>query len=152
MNKGGRPTDYREDYAEQAYKLALLGATDKDLADFFEVTETTINNWKLAHPTFFESLKKGKMVADATVAESLYKRANGYEHEDVDIKMYEGRIIETKLIKHYPPDTTAGIFWLKNRQPKQWRDKVETEHTGTAFEKVTINIITPDDPEPDSQP
>lgn len=152
MNKGGRPTDYREEYAEQAYKLALLGATDKDLADFFEVTETTINNWKLAHIKFFESLKKGKMVADATVAESLYKRANGYEHEDVDIKMYEGRIIETKLIKHYPPDTTAGIFWLKNRQPKQWRDKQETEHTGTAFEKVTINIITPDEPEPDSQP
>lgn len=59
-NKVGRPTYFKEEYVELAYKYCLLGATDKDLAQFFEVTETTINNWKNDHPEFFESIKKGK--------------------------------------------------------------------------------------------
>lgn len=127
---GGRPTDFKEEYVEQAYKLCLLGATDEELGDFFDVTEMTINNWKKAHEEFYLALKKGKDQADAEIASKLFHRAKGYEHEDVDLKMYEGRIIETKLIKHYPPDTTAAIFWLKNRQPSKWRDKQEIEQTG----------------------
>lgn len=119
----GRPTDYKEEYNEQAYKLCLLGATDAELADFFNVVESTINLWKLNHPLFSESIKGGKMQADSEVANKLFKRATGYEHEDVDIKMFEGEIIQTKLIKHYPPDTAAGIFWLKNRQKTKWMDK-----------------------------
>jgi hypothetical protein len=126
----GRPTDYKEEYAEQAYKLCLLGHTDAELAEFFEVAESTINNWKHAHPEFLESVKRGKEIADGYVTESLYKRATGYSHPDVDIKCYEGEIIETPLTKHYPPDTTAAIFWLKNRQPKKWRDKHEIDHGG----------------------
>lgn len=125
----GRPTKYNEEYDLQAEKLCKLGATDVELADFFEVTEQTINNWKNDYPTFFESIKKGKELADAEVAEKLYHRATGYSHEDVDIKMYEGEIITTPLTKHYPPDTTAAIFWLKNRQPKKWRDKQQIEHS-----------------------
>lgn len=125
----GRPTDYREEYNLQAEKLCKLGATDAELADFFEVDESTINNWKIAHIEFFESIKKGKDLADAEVAEKLYHRATGYSHEDVDIKMYEGEIITTPLIKHYPPDTAAAIFWLKNRQSKKWRDKQQMEHS-----------------------
>ncbi len=126
----GRPTKYDVKYNEQVYKLCLLGATDIELADFFDVSEATINNWKLEHSEFLESIKRGKETADATVAESLYKRANGYEHPDVDIKMYEGQIITTELTKHYPPDTTAAIFWLKNRKSRYWRDKAEIEHSG----------------------
>jgi len=125
----GRPTDYREVYNEQVYKLCLLGATDAEIANFFEVAESTINNWKIDYPEFLESIKRGKETADATVAESLYKRANGYQHPDVDIKMYEGDIIVTDITKHYPPDTTAAIFWLKNRKSAQWRDKQEIDHT-----------------------
>ena len=140
MADTGRPTKYKPEYSQQTYKLCLLGATDIELADFFDVSEATINNWKIDYPEFLESIKKGKIEADAKVAESLYKRANGYEHEDVDIKMYEGEIIKTKLIKHYPPDTTAGIFWLKNRRPKEWRDKQEIEHSG----QIILNV-TPDE-------
>jgi len=110
----GRPTAYKPEYNEQVYKLCLLGATDTEIADFFDIAESTLNNWKIEYPEFMESIKSGKHKADSTVAESLYKRANGYEHEDVDIKMYDGNIIETKLIKHYPPDTTAAIFQLMN--------------------------------------
>lgn len=127
----GRPTDYRPEYCEQAYKLCLLGHTDAELAQFFEVEETTINNWKIKHPEFFESIKNGKQIADADVAVSLYKRAVGYSHPDVEIKVVSdgqgmGSSIEkVDVVKHYPPDPTSMIFFLKNRQPKKWRDKQE---------------------------
>jgi DNA-binding XRE family transcriptional regulator len=130
-NPVGRPTKYKEDYNEQAYKLCLLGHTDEELGEFFEVSETTINNWKNEYPDFLESIKKGKQIADGNVVASLYNRALGYSHPDVDIKVIEGKIVETDLIKHYPPDATSAIFWLKNRQPKKWRDKQDIQHSGT---------------------
>lgn len=108
-SKGGRPTGYKEEYNDQALKLARLGATDKELADFFSVDERTINRWKEAHPQFCQSLKEGKLMSDARVSEALYTKAIGYEHNE----------------RHYPPDTTACIFWLKNRQPEKWRDKTD---------------------------
>ena len=128
-SKAGRPTSYKEEYNDLAYKFCLLGATDIELGVFFEVDESTINRWKNEFPEFCVSIKKGKYIADATVASKLYHRATGYQHPDVDIKMYEGQIIETPLVKYYPPDTTSAIFWLKNRQPKKWRDKSEVENT-----------------------
>jgi hypothetical protein len=127
----GQPTKYKAEYDNQAYKLCLLGHTDAELAEYFEVDERTINNWKQTHDTFFQSIKKGKAIADGDVAESLYKSAMGYEHPDVDIKMYEGQIIETPITKYYPPNPTSLIFFLKNRQPKKWRDKQEIEQSGT---------------------
>ena len=126
---GGRPTLYKSTMNKQAEKLCKLGATDAELADFFNIAESTLNNWKIEHPKFLESINKGKVQADAEVAEKLFKRATGYSHKDVDIKMYEGEIIATPLVKHYPPDTAAAIFWLKNRQKKKWRDKIETGFT-----------------------
>ncbi|WP_420154868.1 terminase [Siphonobacter sp.] len=123
----GRPTAYKPDYDDQAYRLCLLGFTDEQLASYFEVTGRTINNWKAEHPSFFQSLKRGKLIADARVAESLFERAIGYSHPDLDIKVIDGRIVKTEITKHYPPDTTAAIFWLKNRQKALWRDKVDVE-------------------------
>lgn len=123
----GRPTKYKEEYDEQAEKLCKLGATDAELADFFEVAESTLNLWKLEHTSFSEALKRGKKIADAEVAEKLFKRATGYSHEDVDIKVIDGEIVMTPLTKHYPPDTIAAIFWLKNRQKDKWRDKTEQD-------------------------
>lgn len=143
----GRPTDYQESYNEQAEKLCKLGATDAELADFFDIAESTLNNWKSEYPEFMESIKKGKTLADAEVADKLYKRATGYSHEDVDIKFFEGQIIETPLIKHYPPDTAAAIFWLKNRQRKKWRDKIETGITdgdGNDIHNVVTLFQIPD--------
>lgn len=120
-----RPTKYKAEYATQAEKLCKLGATDEELADFFEVALSTVNKWKLDHAEFSESLKKGKTLADAEVASKLFHRATGYEHPDIDIRVIENQIVETPLIKHYPPDTTAAIFWLKNRQKDKWRDKID---------------------------
>jgi hypothetical protein len=126
----GRPTEYKDEYADLAYKYCLLGATDKELATFFDVKDRTINNWKKSHPDFFQSIKRGREVADATVADRLFKRATGYEHPDVHISNYMGDITATDIIKHYPPDTTACIFWLKNRQKDKWRDKKDHEVMG----------------------
>jgi excinuclease UvrABC nuclease subunit len=129
--KGGRPTRYRKEFAEQALKLCRLGATDVELADFFEVGETTLNRWKAAHPRFRESLKEGKSQADAEVASKLFKRATGYSHLDTKFATHEGKITDAKeYVKHYAPDTIACIFWLKNRRPDLWRDRVGVEHTG----------------------
>ncbi len=113
-NKGGaRPTAYRKEYSEKARKISLLGATDKDLANILGVCETTINQWKISHKEFSKALKDGKGIADAEVASSLYQKA------------LDG-------------DTTAMIFWLKNRNKTHWRDKHDVEHSG---EVGLIDII-----------
>lgn len=136
----GRPSKYREEFADQARKLCLLGATDAELADFFEVNEDTIHEWKKVHPEFSESVKKGKLQADANVADRLYQRAMGYEHDDVHVSNYQGVITLTPIRKRHAPDTTAAIFWLKNRQAKQWREKQEVEHTGNLLDSLLAAV------------
>ncbi len=127
---GGRPSKYQDKYAEQVYKLCLLGVTDKDIAHFFDVSEQTVNAWKNDYPEFSESIKNGKEIADANVVKSLYHRAIGYEHPEDQIFQHQGKPVVVPTIKHYPPETAAAIFWLKNRQSRQWRDKIETEISG----------------------
>lgn len=127
MGEVGRPTKYKEEYAEQAYKLCLLGHTDEELAQFFEVHVSTIYQWKIDYPEFSDAIKNGKEFADVEVVRSLYKRATGMSLKKQVVKG-EGAIVEVE--DEIPPDTTAMIFWLKNRQPKKWRDKQVTEHEG----------------------
>ena len=141
---GGRPSKYKPEYVEQAKKLCMLGLTDKELASFFEVSDSTLNLWKLNYPEFSDALKGGKTFADAQVASKLFHRATGYEHPEDDIRAINGEIVITPTIKHYPPDTTAAIFWLKNRQPKMWRDKVEHNETpadSLPIGKIEIEIV-----------
>jgi hypothetical protein len=127
----GRPTKYRPENVEQAKKLATLGATDREIADFFEVNEATLNRWKLAHPEFCESLKVGKAEADERVEQALYRRALGYSHDATKIAINaSGDVTQVPFVEHYPPDTTAAIFWLKNRKPEDWRDVSRQEHSG----------------------
>ncbi|WP_230986280.1 helix-turn-helix domain-containing protein [Burkholderia multivorans] len=139
---GGRPSSYRSEYAEQARKLCRLGAIDKELADFFGVSEQTINAWKTAHPEFLESLKAGKELADAEVADKLFQRATGYSHPAVKLFMYQGTVIREEYTEHYPPDTAAIIFWLKNRRPDLWRNAPDPEGGGEKGPGL-------DDPNPD---
>lgn len=127
-----RPTKYRAEFSEQAIKLCRLGATDKELADFFGIGEATLNRWKKDHQVFRESIKSGKEMADAEVADKLFKRATGYSHDAVkivaDAKTGAQHIVP--YTEHYAPDTTAAIFWLKNRRPDLWRDVNRHELTG----------------------
>lgn len=145
MKKTGRPTDFRDKYIEQAYKLALLGATDADLADFFEVDKRTINNWKHDYPDFFHSLKRGKQEADANVAKSLYNRALGYDIEEEKVFNDNGNPLIVKTKKHYPADPTSIIYWLKNRQPKKWRDRPDSGEEEVRDISVNVNIVPPKD-------
>lgn len=128
--KRGRPTKYTAAHVEQAYKLCLLGATDREMADFFEVDEKTFNVWKSKHPAFRQSLTRGKAQADAEVAQKLYHRALGYSHKAVKIFNEKGEPMIVEYDEHYPPDTQAASLWLRNRQPEKWRDRQVLEHTG----------------------
>ena len=124
-NEGGAPTKYLKKYAKEVYKLCLLGAIDKEMADFFEVAESTFYLWKKEHKEFSEAISKGKIAADAQVAEKLFKRALGYSHRETKLFQYEGKIISKNITKHYPPDVTAIKYWLNNRQRHKWREKIE---------------------------
>jgi hypothetical protein len=136
----GRPTKYDPAYVGQAQKLAKLGATDREVAEFFDVNEATIYRWKHEHPEFCEALKVGKETADARVEQSLYRRALGYSHDAVKIAVNaQGEVTQVPFVEHYPPDTTAAIFWLKNRKPDEWRDKVQNEHSGPDGGKIEFS-------------
>jgi hypothetical protein len=135
MAQKGRPTKYTTKHNEQAFKLCLLGATDLELADFFEVHVDTIYEWQDKHVSFSESLNKGKIQADAEIAHSFYNRAKGFEIESEKIFQFEGSVIRADTKTYYPPDPGAAMSWLKNRQGKKWRDKTEVE-------SVNVNINT----------
>lgn len=146
----GRPTKYKKEYDEQVYKICLLGATDAEIASFFEIAESTVNEWKKDHEGFSESIKRGKEIADANVAARLYQRALGFEHDDEEIKVVsmgqgEGSSVQRVPVrKIYPPDPTSAIFWLKNRQPKKWRDKVDITSNDEKIEGGVTIFQLPD--------
>lgn len=133
---GGRPSKYKPEYAEIAARLANEGATNADLADAFGVAISTISMWKVQYPEFSAAVKIAKDAADYRVENALFNRAMGYSHEDTDIRVVDGAVVMTPIVKHYPPDTAAAIFWLKNRRKEQWRDKQEIELTGSLAEKL----------------
>lgn len=128
-NVGGRPTKYMAAYNEQARRLALLGQTDAQMAEFFGIGEATFHRWKLEHKGFRESILAGKARADADIAASLYRTALGGGtvteiREEPDI---EGNIITKRTVRELPADVRAQRYWLGNRHPHLWRDKVVVE-------------------------
>jgi hypothetical protein len=126
---GGRPTDYREEFAAQAQKLCEIGATDLELAEFFEVDVRTIYRWKHNHDEFCQALKVGKDALDDRVERSLYQRAVGYSFNSEKIFHFQGQITRAETIEHVPPDAGAAMSWLKNRRGDSWRDKQDVEHS-----------------------
>jgi hypothetical protein len=130
---GGRPSSYRDTFPDQARKLCLLGATDQEIADFFEVDVRTIHRWKGDHEEFCHALKVGKEAADTRVERSLYQQAIGYEQDEVKIFMpanAEAPVYAPFKAK-VAPNATATIFWLKNRRKEEWRDRSQVELSAT---------------------
>lgn len=140
--KRGRPSEFKPEYIHQAFALALLGITDKEMAGVFQVSEVTLNAWKKAHPEFLKSLKDGRAGADAKVTHSLFHRALGYTHPAVKIFNDDGEPLEVPYEEHYPPDPVACIFWLKNRRPDLWRDRPDTV-INVQQNQVTTTITIP---------
>jgi len=128
----GRPTDYRTEYAEQARKLCRLGATDAELADFFEVSVKTIYNWRNTQEEFLQALHAGKDAADNRVERSLYQRAVGYEFDAVKIFMPAGadNPVYAPYREHVPPEFGSMKLWLCNRRGEEWRDKIDHSLSG----------------------
>lgn len=132
-NPNGRPSSFKTEYATQAKQLCELGATDEELAEFFKVSTRNIYRWQNQFPEFSQALKVGKASADDRVERSLFHRACGFKHEAVKIFMPAGakEPVHAKYTEIVPPDTTACIFWLKNRRPDLWRDKRDIVVTDT---------------------
>jgi hypothetical protein len=126
----GRPSSYRKEYDQVAKEMCRQGATDAELADAFEVTITTIKNWRISHSSFFAAVKSGKEESDDLVERSLYNRAVGYSYDAVKFFCHDGEVIREPYREHVPPDTVACIFWLKNRRPQEWRDKHDLNVNG----------------------
>lgn len=122
-----RKSLWKPEFVEQAKNLCLLGATDAEIASFFDISPTTFSNWKRKNLELRDALKCGKMAADAKVAKSLYQRAVGFTQQEIDIRVIGGKVIQNIYTKKYAPDTTAQIFWLKNRQPELWKERRERD-------------------------
>lgn len=125
--KIGRPTEYKPEYVAQAEKLCRLGATDRELADFFEVTTVTIWRWAHKYDAFCNALRAGKGASDDRVERSLYNRAVGYSFESVKIFMPAGADapVYAPYTEHVPPDVAAASKWLSSRRPEAWRERNE---------------------------
>lgn len=112
---------------------ARNGLTDEQIAKNLGIAVSTLNDYKNKYPEFMESLKRGKEVIDIEVENALLKRALGYKYDEVTKELNEttGKLEISKVItKEVIPDTTAQIFWLKNRKPGEWRDRKELDHSG----------------------
>ena len=124
--KRGRPTKFTKDKRIKAEKLSRRGFTDKEIAEILDINESTFHRWKLKQEPFCKSLNMWKETADSKVEHSLYERACGYSHAETKAQWVDNkdgaRWEYAELIKHYPPDPTSMIFWLKNRQKEKWRD------------------------------
>lgn len=132
---GGSPTKYDVKFNKMAETACeRLGATDKDLAALFNVGEKTIYNWKNEHSEFLQAIKRGKDVFDIAIAETcLKKRVTGYTYTEVTSERgKDGNLVVTKEVqKELAPDTTALIFFLKNRSKDRWRDKQDLDLNAT---------------------
>lgn len=119
----GQPTKLTEALALKIFMLGRKGLTDKEIAFAFDIDERTLGNWKKS-PEFFQALKDAKEVADVIVERSLYERATGYSHPEDKIFIVNGKVKRVEVTKYYPPDPTSIIFFLKNRKPDAWRDRI----------------------------
>jgi hypothetical protein len=143
---------WKNDFQRQVYYLTRLGARDCDLAEYFRVTEATIDQWRHTRPGFKEAEMEGKWLFSFKVAETLGQRALGYDYYETEIADHvtrQGEIVKVKKVthKHMPPDVTAIIFYLKNRHRDMWADvnrtEIDNRITLTAAKKMDFSMFDP---------
>lgn len=123
MTSLGRPPLYRPNHCDLAREHCLLGATNAELAEVFDVAPRTVDNWIANYPDFAAAVRDGRRRADAKVAAKLYARAIGFEHKVERTFLRRGEPKSFTVTVAYPPDTQACIFWLRNRRRTDWRDQ-----------------------------
>lgn len=130
-------------------KLTLLegwarnGLTDEQIANNIGISRSTLFEWRKNNQDISNALKKGKEVVDIEVENALLKRALGYTYKEVTKEQVKNpttgqyeMMITKEVTKEVQPDTTAQIFWLKNRRKQQWRDKIEHDVDNTEVTKL----------------
>lgn len=128
MAKGKYHEWLSEDGLIKIQGWARDGLIDEQIAHNMGITTKTLYEWKNKYGEISEALKKGKEVIDRQVENALLKRALGYAYDETT---YEDGVETKRVTKEVAPDTTAQIFWLKNRKPAEWRDKIEQQQTVT---------------------
>lgn len=128
MAKGKYHEWLSEDGLIKIQGWARDGLIDEQIAHNMGITTKTLYEWKNKYGEISEALKKGKEVIDRQVENALLKRALGYTYDETT---YEDGVETKRVTKEVAPDTTAQIFWLKNRKPVEWRDKIEQQQTVT---------------------
>jgi hypothetical protein len=117
---------------------ARRGAIEEDIARNLNVGVSTFSMYKNKYPELKEALEQEKDVADLKVESALFKRAVGYTYTETKEKVCDdGSVERTTTVKEVVPDTTAQIFWLKNRRPDLWRDKQDIEHSGGIIQRYS---------------
>src|SRR5713226_2856809 len=119
---GGRPTLYKPENAEIVRLACMLGATNETLAERFEVSRRTVDNWIATIPEFSDAVRRGHQVAYETVISALFARATGMEQKMTKVFCHRGQPVTASYIVQLPPDVRACIFWLRNPRPEQWRE------------------------------
>lgn len=147
--KTGRKTKYDAQlHVPWARSLALSGRTSDEIAQEIGVARSTLYGWMGAHPEFSDAIKYGKARADAEVVLSLYDKACGRAKRVTKRKREvldpdKGKVTLTEVTEEtLPPDTTAMIWWLKNRQPELWRDKPAHDDSDTAVLKAAKELVS----------
>lgn len=136
----GRPSKFKGEYVEQAYRLTLLGLTLEEIAKVFDVDYQSVQRWKSDIPEFRDALKRGGAIADGMVTNSLFQNAIGIAGEKVFYDPKAGEIVRAGIT--HKPDPVSGIFWLKNRQPHIWRDRhdfTSSDGSFTAFAQAAVD-------------
>jgi len=137
----GRKTLFKKEMMDEAIYLARYGLTIEQIAEFWGVSKRSLYRWLDKYPEFSHSLKKAKANADRNVENHLYKRAVGYEYVEETFERRGDKIVLVKRVKkHVIPDTTAQIFWLKNRQPERWRDRQQIDIQGEMKHKLVFRF------------
>lgn len=133
---------YTPDIPETLFRLALLGATNENMAHVLGVSLSTIDSWLSKYPECKVAIQQGRDDADAQVAKALFQRALGYEMPEEKIFCNsDGEVTRVQTVKRYPPDVTAIIFWLKNRQVERWRDRKDHVHGGAVELREVLEEI-----------
>lgn len=131
---------------------AREGLTDEQIADKIGVSRSTLYEWKKKYSDISDTLKRGKAVVDYQVENALLKRALGFKYKEVVKGLKKNSetgetelTVVREVIKEALPDTTAQIFWLKNRCPDKWRDKTEDINDNKSDNEIKINIASTKD-------
>ncbi len=149
--KPGPKIQFSKAQLEQVELLAKLGATNNQLAEFFNKNHSTIDNWIKKSKEFRKARKKGGMVADLKVIQCMFKRATGYDYTEEQIVMVNGNVKKVKVKKHAIPSEKSILAWLTNRQRLLWTNsyanisvshKGNIEHTHKKVEELHMKELS----------